>query len=354
MRSHVVIGAILLASCARVAAASPQEAAPDVTEMDTITVVGERPGPRMWRLTNGDNTLWILGTLSPLPEGMTWRSQEAEQVIAEADEVLAPGSARAEVGVGDTFKLMFLAPAALKAVKNPQGRKLQDVLPDDLYERWAVVRQKYFGTDTKLERYRPMFASQDLYWKATESAGLTRSDRVWDSIDAIANAHRVKITGTSISYPLDLDKAKSKAGVSSLAKSDVDDVPCFRLTLDTLDSDIEIMRARAVAWANGDLGALRRIQTENLVPACKSTADAALSFQERPDVTERLAATWVAAAQTALQRNKVTFSALPLSEVLNPSGYLSRLQSLGYVLHQPDEGETEDAEDSQDNATGRP
>ena len=354
MRSQIVISAVLLLSCARMATASPQEAAPVVTEMDAITVVGERPGPRMWRLTNGDNTLWILGTLTPLPEGMTWRSQEAEQVIAEADEVLAPGSARADVGVADTFKLMFLAPAALKAVKNPQGKRLQDVLPDDLYARWAVVRQKYFGRDTKLERYRPMFASQDLYWKATDSAGLTRSSLVWDSITAMANAHGVRITETSISYPLDLDKAKSKAGVSGLAKSTVDDLTCFRLTLDRLDSDIEIMRARALAWANGDMAVLRTIQTEKLVPACKSIADASLDFQERPDVTERLAATWVGAAKNALERNKVTFAALPLSEVLSPNGYISRLQSLGYVLHQPDEGETEDAEDSQDNATGRP
>lgn len=351
MRSHVVIGAILLASCVRVAAATPQEAAPGVTEMDAITVVGERPGPRMWRLTNGTNTLWILGTLSPLPEGMTWRSQEAEQVITEADEILAPGYSRAEVGAGDTFKLIFLAPAALKAVKNPQRKRLQDVLPDDLYDRWAVARQKYFGRDTKLERLRPMFASQDLYWKATESAGLTRSDPVWGSVNTMANAHGVKITGTSISYPLNLDKAKSKAGVSSLAQSAVDDLACFRLTLDRLDSDIEIMKARAIAWANGDLGVLRRIQTENLVPACKGIAEASLSFQERPDVTERLAETWVGAAQSALERNKITFATLPLSEVLNPNGYISRLQSLGYVLHQPDEGEDEDL---QENVADRP
>lgn len=315
--------------------------------------MGERPGPRMWRVTNRGNTLWILGTLTPLPEGLAWRSQEAEQVIAEADEILAPGSARAEVGLGDAFKLVLLAPAALRAVKNPQSKRLQDVLPGDLYDRWAVIRQRYFGSDTKLDRHRPMFASQDLYWKATESARLTMSDPVWNSIHAMANAHEVRITGTSISYPLDLDKAKSKAGVSSLANSAVDDIPCFRLTLDRLDSDIEIMRARAVAWANGDLGALRRIQTEELVPACKSIADALLNFQERPDVTERLAVTWVGAARNALERNRVTFAALPLSEVLNPNGYISRLQSLGYVLHQPDEGEAEDADDSQDNAAGR-
>lgn len=344
MRSHVVIGAILLACCVRVAAATTQDVVPDVTEMNAITVVGERPGPRMWRLTNGNNTLWILGTISPLPKGMTWVSREAEQIIAEADEILAPGYSRAEVGAGDAFKLIFLAPAALKAVKNPQRKTLQDVLPEDLYDRWAVVRQKYFGRDKKLERYRPMFASQDLYWKVTESAGLTRSDPVWGSISAMANTHGVRVTGTSITYPLKLDKAKSKAGVSSLAKSAVDDVPCFRLTLDRLGSDIEIMKARAVAWADGDLGVLRRMHTENLVPACKSIADATLNFQERPDVRVRLAATWVGAAQNALESNKATFAVLPLSEVLNPEGYISRLQSLGYVLHQPDEGEDEDAE----------
>jgi len=348
------MGAILLASSARLAAASPQEATAGVTEMDAITVLGERPGPRMWRLTHGENTLWILGTLTPLPEQMTWRSREAEQVIAAADEVLAPGSARADVGVGDTFKMVFLAPAALKAVKNPEGRKLQDVLPTDLYGRWTILRQTYFGRDTKLERYRPMFASQDLYWKATESAGLTRSNRVWGAIEAIAKAHEVRITETSISYPLNLDKAKIRDGVSNLAQSAVDDIPCFRTTLDRLDSDIAIMKSRALAWANGDLSVLRRMQTEQLVPACKGIADASLNFQERPDVTERLAATWVGAAQKALETNRTTFAALPLSEVLDPSGYLSRLQSLGYVLHEPDEGEVEDAEGAKDNAMVEP
>jgi len=354
MRSHVLIGAIALTSCAGLAGASPQEAIAGVTEMDAITVVGDRPGPRMWRLTHGDNTLWILGTLTPLPEGMTWRSKEAEQVIAEADEILAPGSARADVGVGDAFKLLFLAPAALKAVKNPQGKRLQDVLPGDLYERWAVLRQKYLGGDTKLERYRPMFASQDLYWAAAESAGLTRSDQVWDSINAIANAQGVRITGTSISYPLGLDRAKNKAGVSRLAQSAVDDVSCFGLTLDRLDSDIETMKARAVAWANGDLGSLRRLETGDLVPACKSIADASLDFQERPEITERLAATWIGAAQNVLEKNKRTFAVLPLSEVLKANGYIARLQSMGYVLHQPDEGETDDADGAQSSEGDQP
>jgi hypothetical protein len=342
-------GTILLASWAGLAAASPQEAALGVKDMDAITVAGERPGPRMWRLTNGDNTLWILGTITPLPEGMTWRSQEAEHVIAEAEEILAPGSAKAEVGVGDTFKMVFLAPAAMKALKNPHGEKLQDVLPADLYDRWAVVRQKYYGKGKKLERSRPMFASQNLYWKATKSAGLTTSDPVWDSIEAMAKAHSVKITSTSLSYKLNLDRKKSKAGVASLAQSDVDDVPCFRLTLDMLDSDIGMMKTRAVAWADGDVSVLRSIQAEPLVPACKNLADAALNFQERPDVAEKLAATWVGAAQNALEKNKVTFAALPLSEILSPDGYISRMHALGYVLHQPDD----DAENSQDSAAGR-
>ena len=77
-------------------------------------------------------------------------------------------------------------------------------------------------------------------------------------------------------------------------------------------------------------------------------------IREWPDVTDRLAATWVGAAQKALETNRTTFAALPLSEVLDPNGYLSRLQSLGYVLHQPDEGEVEDAEGVRDDAMVEP
>ena len=42
--------------------------------LDEVLVTGEQPGPAMWKAKRGDHTLWIVGTLRPLPSKMTWRS----------------------------------------------------------------------------------------------------------------------------------------------------------------------------------------------------------------------------------------------------------------------------------------
>src|SRR5262249_39937863 len=64
------------------AAAPPPHSQPQSTQspdaVDEIVVSGEQPGPGLWKVTKGDHVLWILGTLTPLPKRMTWRSGEIE------------------------------------------------------------------------------------------------------------------------------------------------------------------------------------------------------------------------------------------------------------------------------------
>ena len=53
-----------------------------------IVVTGKQPGPPMWRVKNGDNTLYIFAWLSPIPKDIVWESQRVEQVISEAQEYI--------------------------------------------------------------------------------------------------------------------------------------------------------------------------------------------------------------------------------------------------------------------------
>src|SRR3546814_12295756 len=64
----------------------------DIVDMDAVVVSGVLPGPRMWRVSKGDNDLYILGTLSPLPKRMEWMSREVEDTIARSQAVIAPHS----------------------------------------------------------------------------------------------------------------------------------------------------------------------------------------------------------------------------------------------------------------------
>src|SRR5688572_25206750 len=83
--TYCLAAAIALCNCAADAIADGVVVPPATAE---VTVVAERPGPRLWRVNSGNHTLWILGTQTPLPQRMKWRSAEVEAAIAASNEVL--------------------------------------------------------------------------------------------------------------------------------------------------------------------------------------------------------------------------------------------------------------------------
>src|SRR5580692_12421750 len=56
--------------------------------LDEVVVTSERTGPGMWHVHSGTGQLWILGSMSPLPKGITWRSKQVEQVLGGTNRVL--------------------------------------------------------------------------------------------------------------------------------------------------------------------------------------------------------------------------------------------------------------------------
>src|SRR5690242_8623754 len=98
---------------------------PSPTEpMDEVVVSGEQPGPGLWKVSKGTHTLWILGTLTPLPQKMTWRSREVENVVAKSNEVIGQESVSPNIGF---FRGISLLPSLLRARYNPNGATLKDV-----------------------------------------------------------------------------------------------------------------------------------------------------------------------------------------------------------------------------------
>ncbi|HHX83382.1 MAG TPA: hypothetical protein GX696_10425, partial [Pseudomonadaceae bacterium] len=62
-----------------------------------IIVTGRQPGPPMWKVSNGDNSLWIFAYLSPIPEDMIWESDKVEAVIAQSEVYLTMPQTRAKI-----------------------------------------------------------------------------------------------------------------------------------------------------------------------------------------------------------------------------------------------------------------
>jgi hypothetical protein len=145
--------------------------------------------------------------------------------------------------------------------------------------------------------------------------------------------------------------------LKSAQKLDLPDLGCFRTGLDKLEPDIERVKTIANAWSRGDIETLRRLfRTVPLKEAVKQdcgyslmtalnegdSKDAAHAKKMMDDVLwhaeqalYQSQVDWIAAARSALERNKSTFAVLNLPEVLSPDGHLARLRALGYTIEEP-------------------
>lgn len=303
--------------------------------LETLVVTGKMPGPALWRVQQGENTLWLLGTVSPMPSGMDWDTAEIAALLAEAGEVLAPPGADADVGASDVFKMATLVRSARAAMKLPDRKRLHDVLDPELHARWSTARGIYQSSDQATDRLRPVFASQDLYFAAITASGMTRDGVAWNRVRDLATEAAVPITQTRISYPLAIDRGRYRAGIRALANSKVEDIACFTRTLDGLAADLERMRGAASAWATGDMEALRTSAQPGARPPCQAVYDAAMGFQQRPGLDAQVAQAWAEAAAAALSKHRVSLAVLPISDLLAARGPLARLREQGVEVAEP-------------------
>ncbi|KAA0069284.1 TraB/GumN family protein [Rhodanobacter sp. T12-5] len=309
-------------------APSPVHAA----DLPAVVVSGVQPGPGLWKVSKGEHVMWVLGTLSPLPRGMQWRSQEVEQVIGASQQVLLAPSVKLKADVG-FFGKLFLLPSAYGARKNEDGQTLQQVLPPPVYARWQVLKQKYIGDDRGIERWRPLFAAQELYRKALKANGLSRSGGVGSKVEALAK--RYGVPEVSADYPVLIEHPR--AAIKAFRQAAPHDITCFIRTLDSVEHDLPAMTARANAWATGDLPALRELPDSDRRDACVAALTGAGFAQTLglDDVPAKQRAVWLAAARKALAANAQTFALLPMDELLKPDGYLAALQAEGYRIDAP-------------------
>ncbi|WP_158882568.1 TraB/GumN family protein [Rhodanobacter sp. L36] len=311
-----------------------------ITNLEATTVSGVMPGPGLWRVSKGDHVMWVLGTLSPLPQRMQWESRDLEDAISHSQQVLLSPTIKPKVDVG-FFGKLFLLPSAYSARKNDNGATLQQVLPAPTYARWLVLKQKYIGKDNGVERWRPIFAAQQLYRKAIRANDLSSSGGVQANIDALAKKYGINETPTTyevvIEHPHDAIKTFKSSGI--------DDVGCFGRTLDSIEHDMPAITARANAWATGDLQALRTLPHSDRFGTCVNAITGAefarkLGFADAP---QKLEALWINAARVALRDNKQTFAMLPIDQLLTADGYLAKLKAQGYQVDAPEEDTDTDA-----------
>ena len=325
---------LTLAAPAHAQAPAQTDALPEPT-VPSILVVGQRPGPALWKVSKGDNVLWIFGSYSPLPSQMEWRSQQVETVLANSQELLDTPGTVISVGWGNSLNMITALPFLAGVKKNVDGGRLQDQVPADVYARWTVLKQKYIGNDAAIEEERPMFAAQTLSSRARSVAGMNGGEAVTKRIYELGKNWKIPITKTAVDVPVE----NPRGALRDFKKSRFDDVACFTQTIDRFEKDLDTMRRRANAWAMGDLAMMRQLDFPDEKIACNAAVVESKwmnNVKGGADMRQRVKASWLAAAEKSLATNRSTLAVLSMSELTSPDGMLAGLRANGYQVDAPE------------------
>lgn len=301
---------------------------------EQVLVVGQRPGPGLWKATRDDHVLWVFGTYAPLPANIQWRSQQVEAILAQSQELLGVPGMSMNVGWKDSLNIITALPSLIGARKNVNGETLQQVVPPEVYGRWLPLKAKYLAGEDDVESLRPLFAADRLFTVATSKSGLTGGGQITDRIYAVAKEHKLKLTSTGYSVALD----NPRGALKDFKKSAIDDLDCFTKTIDRLETDLDGMRVRANAWAIGDVDKMRALTYPDQVEACRAAITGSAwmkNMKGAEDIEARVRANWLAAVDKAVTANRSTFALLPVASAMNAGGYLDALRDKGYLIDQP-------------------
>ena len=288
--------------------------------MDELVVTGERTGPGMWHVHRGAAEVWILGSMSPLPKGITWRATQVDKVLGGTSQVLVQKPF--EIGVARILWLLITERSVLMV---HGGKRLKDVLPAELHARFAAQRAKYTQDPEKWERFRPLIAAAFLQQAAFHKVGLSTRLDLGAAVRTLAKNHHVRVEEIKIAGVGDvMDALKTLPPATENA--------CVDASLVTVERDLPRLLERAQAWASGNIERIEKLREPAEVDACRAALDTGIGAA---DLIARIRRTWLGTIERYLQNAGVTLVVMNMDMLLEPGGLLDELRAKGYEVDAP-------------------
>jgi len=319
------IAALLLAgvAVANETVSPPSAAQSDHSGLEVVLVRGGQPGPGLWKVSAGDNVMWILGEVSPFPRKVKWKATKFDKLLRQSQELLLDFSGYWRADKGDI--------AAYKdAEELPEGTSLKDLVSPQLHAQLEKAAKVFRAGE--LDELRPFAATNRLVMGAMKTLHLDGFSARFDAEDLGQRRH-VRITYYDAAEIAFTDRLKNWQGDDNAA--------CLERLVNALEDGGAGVRRLGNAWSTGNIGALRR-----LVPAYSFSRDGfragecAVAMhggeQQSRYYNSRRIEGWLQEAERALRDNKSTMAVVLMSELFTPEGYLAHLRARGYEVVEPE------------------
>jgi uncharacterized protein YbaP (TraB family) len=288
--------------------------------LDEIVVTAERAGPGMWHVHRGDANVWILGSISPLPRDITWRSNQVENVLERTSQVLVQKPIEISIP-----RVLWMLIADRKFLMVGGGKRLKDVLPPELYARFDAQRSKLEEPSDKWERYRPIIAAAFLQQAAFHRVNLSMRLDLGAALRNLAKKHGVRVEEIKVAGASDMLEALKTMPAAA-------ERTCVEASLTTLESGLPRLVERAQAWAEGNVERIENLPELKEVDACRSALD---EGKGAFDVIGRIRQTWLENIEKYLRSAGTTIAVVNLDMLLERGGLLDELRADGYAIEGP-------------------
>jgi uncharacterized protein YbaP (TraB family) len=311
------VSACLLVGCCAASACRADQTQP---ALDEIVVTAERAGPGMWHVHRGAANVWILGSISPLPRDITWRSRQVEQVLESTSQVLVQKPLEISVP-----RILWMLIADRKYLMVGGGKKLKDVLPPELHARFAAQRSKVTDDADKWEHYRPIIAAAFLQQAAFHQVNLSMRLDLGAALRALAKKHGVRVEEIKVAGVSDMLEALKTMPAAT-------ERTCVEASLTTIESGLPRLVERAQAWAGGNVDRIENLPELKEVDACRTALDAGKGAL---DVIGRIRQTWLQNIEKYLRSAGTTIAVVNIDMLLERGGLMDQLRAKGYEVDPP-------------------
>jgi hypothetical protein len=273
---------------------------------------------------------------------MEWESARVERVLAQSQEAIY----EPDVGVAFSPKILFNPANIFRGIRlvnrlqaNPDDATIDAVLPPELYARYEALKLKYFPREDEPEEMRPIFAGAMLSERILREEDLDTGNGIEKEIGRLIR-RTDDIVETRIEVTADLTGSFSE--LAARMERMVASLPpelerqCFEQEIGRLETDLDDMKSRANAWAQGRIDQFRGIPLPGDVDdACEAMLFESSEFETLDQLVRELDRLWLEAAERVLANNASTFAILDIVELLDEDGLLAVLKARGYEIVEP-------------------
>lgn len=308
MKSLALIAALVLAPPAASAQALDD---PEANLVEELVVNAKLPGPAWWRISDGDTTIYMLGTLASLPKGSSWDTSVLDRRLQGAFALILPPQGRA--GVSDI-------PALLALRGKLKSDQPLDAAAPDLAPRLAAVRTRLGKKPDAYADWGPLGAGIMIATDYQKSSKLDPGEPE-RTVQRLARKHRVKArpAGTYKAMPMVKTAVRQHTAQTGLI--------CLEGVLSEVEAGSASARAAAAAWARGDVR--EAISGPRNFQRCIRGLPGMAAVEQRAMDDE------VAALTQALNTPGHAVALFSLRGLVAENGLLDRMRAKGFTVKTP-------------------